>query len=114
MTRGCVVRREATEACLERSLETLGLNAEEATLFLQYWRPRLRNFPLSWILSLIGEYAAAHPWKIEPQPDTVIRVYMAHGPMAEQAQVHVRERELKSTPRRGFSVVEWGGGKARL
>ncbi|MBI5405143.1 MAG: hypothetical protein HY976_02855, partial [Candidatus Kerfeldbacteria bacterium] len=42
-----------------------------------------------------------------PRPDTVIRVLMDYRPVA--APVAIRPQVLRSIPRTGFTVVEWGG-----
>ena len=48
--------------------------------------------------------AALH---VEPEPDTVIRVFMAYA--ALEKSVDVPEPVLHTPERKGFTVVEWGG-----
>ena len=48
--------------------------------------------------------------RVEPQPDTVIRVFMAWKPLP--APVEVAPQHLPQGPeRRGFTLVEWGGAQ---
>ena len=44
---------------------------------------------------------------VEPEPDTVIRVFMAYA--ALEKPVDVPEPVLHTPERKGFTVVEWGG-----
>ena len=45
--------------------------------------------------------------KISPEPDSILRVFMAYQPLDEP--VDVPEQELEPFVREGFTVVEWGG-----
>lgn len=44
---------------------------------------------------------------ITPQPDSILRVFMAYQPL-EQA-VDIQPQQLSGFVREGFTVVEWGG-----
>ena len=44
---------------------------------------------------------------ISPEPDSVLRVFMAWQPLEEK--IEIEEQELQSFERTGFTVVEWGG-----
>ncbi|MBR3753397.1 MAG: hypothetical protein IKK50_09750 [Ruminiclostridium sp.] len=44
---------------------------------------------------------------IEPQPDTLLRVFMAWQPL--EAPVDIEPQTLTAPARTGFTVVEWGG-----
>ena len=45
---------------------------------------------------------------ITPKPDSLLRVFMVYKPL--QQKITVPEQELKPFTRKGFTVVEWGGG----
>ncbi|MBQ2926398.1 MAG: hypothetical protein IJE03_06190 [Ruminiclostridium sp.] len=44
---------------------------------------------------------------IEPQPDTLLRVFMAWQPL--DGPVDIEPQTLTAPARIGFTVVEWGG-----
>ena len=44
-----------------------------------------------------------------PQPDTLIRVFMAWKP--SKGFVDLKPQTMDAPDRRGFTVVEWGGTK---
>ena len=52
-------------------------------------------------------YTDAATMKIDPAPDTLIRVFMAWK--ASDAFVELPEQELTAPERSGFTVIEWGG-----
>lgn len=47
------------------------------------------------------------PLTIEPKPDTMIRVLMDFTPLDKP--IKVKEYEIVTPKREGFTVVEWGG-----
>ena len=49
------------------------------------------------------------PLEFSEKPDTLIRIIMDYKPLNEK--INVKEQELESTIRNGFTVVEWGGRK---
>ena len=57
-----------------------------------------------------SEYEQAVTLNVVPAPDTVIRIFMIYRPLKEA--IDVVPQKLESVPRRGFIVVEWGGGEA--
>jgi hypothetical protein len=48
---------------------------------------------------------------IDPQPDTLIRVFMEFKPMKNDETMSVKEQVLPKLIRNGFTVVEWGGAE---
>ena len=47
------------------------------------------------------------PLEFSVEPDTIIRVLMEYKPLDEY--INVKEQELITPDREGFTVVEWGG-----
>ena len=47
------------------------------------------------------------PLNIEPQPNTLIRVAVSFTKL--DSPIEIKEQELKSAKRYGYTVVEWGG-----
>ncbi|MBQ5398626.1 MAG: hypothetical protein IIU14_04215 [Ruminococcus sp.] len=55
-------------------------------------------------------YTNPAPLYVDPNPDTVIRVFMAWYPVNEYTELPAQE--LTAPERNGFTVVEWGGAQA--
>ena len=106
-SKGFVVPGEETEAFLETSLATLGLNAKEANEFIIYWLPRMENNPYNLISFQNEAYTDNAVLTIDPVPDSVLRVFMAWKGLEEPREVE--KQTLKPFERTGFTVVEWGG-----
>lgn len=108
LSSGFVVPGEDTAEFLEQTLERLGLNQREADEFIIYWLPRMEPNPYNLITFQTRAYTDAATLEVDPQPDTVIRVFMAWKPLEEP--VEVEEQVLEPAPeRKGFTLVEWGG-----
>ena len=56
-------------------------------------------------------YTDAAELCVSPEPDSLIRVFMAFR--ALETPVEIEPQELGSPERSGFTVVEWGGGEVR-
>ncbi|MEK7589594.1 MAG: hypothetical protein AAB479_03170 [Patescibacteria group bacterium] len=106
--RGFVVTQGDVHAFLIRSLAQLGLNSKETADFIEFWEPRMKQAPY-YFVSFLGTQAmnALAPMKITPEPDTVIRILMDFYPL--EKSIKVEPVHLKSIPRKGFTVIEWGG-----
>lgn len=97
-----------TRAFLEAALLAHGLDDFERTDFLTYWLPSMELNPYNQIQFLSEEYDTRYQLKIEPAPDTVVRIFMIFQSVS--APVDCGAPALPSPPqRRGFTVVEWGG-----
>lgn len=105
---GFVVARQDVHRFLVSSLAKLGLNTQETADFIEFWEPRMQGAPY-YFVSFLGtrEMDRLAPLTIEPKPDTVIRVLMDFAPL--QRPIAVEGYELRSIPRQGFTVIEWGG-----
>ncbi len=107
MSRGFVVPGEDTAAFLEEKLALLGLTDRESADFITYWLPRMQDNPYNLIAFQGDAYTEAAKLTVTPEPDTVLRVFMAFQPLEEP--VDIEPQELRTTERTGFTVVEWGG-----
>ncbi len=108
-SKGFCVSGDETEKFLEVALEKLGLSEKEANEFIIYWLPQMENNEYN-LISFQGDaYTDAAKLEIEPQPDTLIRVFMAWKPLDEF--VDIEPQELCAQCRKGFTAVEWGGAK---
>ena len=102
----CVAGRDTADF-LEQALADLGLNRREANEFIVYWLPKMQENAYN-LIAFQGEaYTQAAKLTVSPQPDTMIRVFMAWKPL-DQA-VEIEPQALTAPARTGFTVVEWGG-----
>ena len=107
MSKGFCVKGEETAVFLEDALAKLGLNRREANEFIVYWLPLMEQNEYNIISFQTDIYTEAAQLKVNPAPDTLIRVFMAW--QASETAVDLPEQELTAPERNGFTVVEWGG-----
>ncbi|MGI5854913.1 MAG: hypothetical protein ACOX64_00485 [Candidatus Merdivicinus sp.] len=106
-SQGFVVPGEETAEFLQEKLALLGLTAREYNEFIVYWLPLMQENPYN-LITFQGEaYTDAAQLEVSPEPDTVLRVFMAYKPL--KGPVEVPEQELEPVERKGFTLVEWGG-----
>lgn len=107
----CVAGADTAEF-LESALREQGLTDREAGDFITYWLPRMQDNPYN-LIAFQGEvYDRTARLTVDPQPDTIIRVFMAWVRLDEP--VVVEPQVLSAPARSGFTVVEWGGGEVEL
>lgn len=102
----CVPGSETAEF-LEKALSALGLTRKEANEFIVFWLPLMQENPYNIISFQTDTYTDHARLTITPEPDTVIRVFMAYQPSNEE--IAMKPQLLTSTERTGFTAVEWGG-----
>ena len=110
-SKGFCVAGSDTAAFLEDALDRLGLTRREANEFLVYWLPRMQDNPYNLIAFQQEAYTQSAKLTVSPQPDSVLRVFMAWKPLARP--VDVPAQTLPGFERRGFALVEWGGAEVR-
>lgn len=108
-SRGFCVPGENTAAFLEESLSKLGLTRREANEFIVYWLPRMEANAFNLIAFQSDDYTSRAKLTITPEPDSLLRVFMAWRPLAEP--VEIPEQDLPAFDRTGFAAVEWGGAE---
>lgn len=107
--RGRVVATNNIELELRHDLSALGLNDQETADFLEFWLPKMptTNYVrLTWLGT--REMDVLAPLNISPKPDTMIRVFLDFAGQ-NSATTNLKPQILTTLPRRGFTVVEWGG-----
>jgi len=107
MSKGFVVAGSDTVAFLEEKLAILGLTEKEANEFIIYWLPFMENNEYNLISFQKEVYTDNARLKIMPEPDSMLRVFMAWQPLEEK--IEIEEQELTGFERKGFTIVEWGG-----
>ena len=110
-TKGFCVKGEDTAAFLEWALAEQGLTPREANEFIIYWLPRMEGNPYNVISFQTEAYTEGAVLEIAPNPDSLLRVFMAWYPSDEA--VEMVAQEFTSFERVGFTVVEWGGSELK-
>ena len=108
---GFCVPGEETAAFLEDALAQLGLTRAEANEFIIYWLPQMEQNAYNLISFQQETYTDAAKLTITPQPDTLLRVFMAWKPLTKA--VEIAPQTLTAPERTGFTAVEWGGAKVQ-
>lgn len=108
---GFCVPGEETAAFLEDALAQLGLTRAEANEFIIYWLPQMEQNAYNLISFQQETYTDAAKLTITPQPDTLLRVFMAWKPLT--SAVEISPQPLTAPERTGFTAVEWGGAKVQ-
>ncbi|MBE6616547.1 MAG: hypothetical protein E7627_01195 [Ruminococcaceae bacterium] len=111
MTQGFVVPGEDTVDFLEDALAKLGLTDKEANEFIIYWAPQMENNKFNIISFQTTAYTESAKLKVDPEPDTVIRVFMAWKALEEPVSIDLQV--LTAPERVGFTLVEWGGSEIK-
>lgn len=106
---GWCVSGEDTAGFLREKLLEIGLTAREANEMIIYWLPILQKNPYNLISFHFEDYDRAAPLTVSPQPDTMIRVFMTYTSLAEPTEPV--SQNLPHYERKGFTLVEWGGGE---
>ena len=107
LSEGFCVAGADTAAFLEDALARLGLTRREANEFIVYWLPMMEDNAYNLITFQQEAYTEAAKLTVTPEPDSVLRVFMAWKPL--EKPVDIPAQTLPAFERRGFTVVEWGG-----
>ena len=106
-SQGFVVPGRETADFLRQALSQLGLTPREYNEFIVYWLPRMEGNPYNLISFQQEAYTDTARLEITPEPDSLLRVFMAYQPLDRPAEVE--PQVLEPFVRQGFTVVEWGG-----
>ena len=106
-SQGYCVAGEDTAVFLQEMLPQIGLTPREYNEFIVYWLPLLQDNPYNIISFQTDVYTELAWLKVDPQPDSVLRVFMAVK--ASSAHVEMEPQSFEPFVREGFTVVEWGG-----
>lgn len=111
-SRGFCIPGEDTEEFLYEAAYELGLNETEASAFVGYWTPVMKDNAYNVISFQTTTFDEAARMIISPEPDVLVRVNMLWYP--SDTYVAIAEQSLPdiSVPlcdRHGLTVVEWGG-----
>ena len=110
-SKGFCVKGSDTAEFLYDILKKAGLNDKETNEFIIYWLPRMQNNTYNLISFQTTAYTENAKLTVTPEPDTVIRVFMAYKPL--QKPVEIEPQTIETPQRNGFTVVEWGGSEIK-
>lgn len=111
---GFVIKGENTIEFLEEKLAYLGLNKKEANEFIIYWLPKMEKNKYNLIHFSGEEYERMAELKIDPKPETIIRVMMIFQPLNSEISFPLQDLKPLKKERKGYTVVEWGGRKTEI
>ena len=106
-SKGFIVKNEDAESFLEEKLKLIGLNEKESCDFITFWLPQIIKNKLSLLSFQTEEFFRNFEEKIEPKPDSVLRVFLSIKKIEKKCDLE--EQQLTKVERKGFTVVEWGG-----
>ena len=106
-SKGFIVKDEDAESFLEEKLKLIGLNEKESCDFITFWLPQIIKNKLSLLSFQTEEFFRNFEEKIEPKPDSVLRVFLSIKKIEKKCDLE--EQQLTKVERKGFTVVEWGG-----
>lgn len=105
---GFYVTKDNAIEFLEEKLSIIGLNAKERNEFIMYWLPILEKNEKSLVyFELTKERDTYNKLIINPKPDSVLRVAIHVKKVNKKTSI--KEQNLTSFERNGFTAVEWGG-----
>ena len=108
ITRGTVVEQKDMLATIEKQLASQGLQGQEITDFISFWKPNLPKEPyvrLTWLT--LPQINVLAPLQVSPSPNTTIRVFLDFEGLSKP--ISLPAQEFNSPQREGFTLVEWGG-----
>ncbi len=108
---GFVVKGSETAEFLQNILSEIGLTPREYNEFIVYWLPKMQNNSYNLISFQFEEYTDNVILDISPNPDNLLRVFMAYKALDEYE--YIRAQEFDKFERNGFTVVEWGGAEVK-
>jgi hypothetical protein len=114
LNEGWVVSQSDIRAFLEKELIVAGLNQKEKDDMISYWVPELSGFGAPYYrLSFLqtDQMNTLVPLNITPKPDTEFRIFLLWSPLTAMPSIQLQPEILQPLVRRGFTVVEWGGGE---
>ena len=108
-SKGFCVAGEDTADFLRKTLAEIGLTPEEYNEFIVYWLPQMQDNTYNLISFQQERYTQNAKLDITPEPDSMLRVFMAWKPLERPQEIE--PQEFTPFRREGFTVVEWGGTK---
>ena len=96
---------------LREKLAYMGLEPREYNEFIVYWLPLMEKNRYNLVSFQGAAYTDNAVLSVTPEPDSVLRVFMAFKPLSRP--IYIPPQELAPFERKGFTVIEWGGSEVR-
>jgi len=109
---GIILPKDEMSTKLKNVLTSFGLNQKETNQFLEYWLPILNSEKSQYIYFTFlynDEVNQIGKLDFSVTPDTEMRIFMLYKPVT--ANYETKKLYIPTMTRKGFTVVEWGGGK---
>jgi len=106
-SQGFCVAGADTGEFLRQTLSAMGLTPREYNEFIVYWLPLMQGNAYNLISFQSEAYTESARLTVFPEPDSLLRVFMAWQPLTEA--VKIAPQSIEPFLRNGFTVVEWGG-----
>ncbi|MDO4175396.1 MAG: hypothetical protein Q4D42_11595 [Eubacteriales bacterium] len=107
MSKGFVIKGEDTAQFLQETLHAMGLTPREYNEYIVYWLPQMQDNPYNLITFQTDAYTEHAALHINPEPDSMLRVFMAY--QALDKPIDIEEPDIEPFVRTCFCVIEWGG-----
>lgn len=105
---GFYVEKQNAIEFLEEKLSIIGLNKKERNEFIMYWLPIMEKNEKNLVyFELTEERDNYNKLIINPIPDSILRVAIHVKKVNEKTDI--KEQQLHTFKRIGFTAVEWGG-----
>ncbi len=82
----CVAGKDTAEF-LQQKLNEIGLEPKEYNEFIVYWLPRMQDNAYNLISFQSDRYTESAKLDIQPEPDSLLRVFMAWKPLDEPQEI---------------------------
>jgi len=105
---GWIIQTEKLESFFRQNMTEYGFNEKEIDDFIEYWIPRLNDYPLYLIYPQTkSEIDHVIQLDFSKQPDNILRLfYLING--QNQLQDKLTEPTIVNFKREGYFVTEWG------
>lgn len=108
-TSGTLVAGNESLNFLENALLAYGLTEREANEFILFWLPQMEKNAYNLVHFATDSYNEKVPLHVDPAPNTQLRIMMSVVPLELPIDFPTQPLPLQPIPRKGFTVVEWGG-----
>jgi len=106
---GWVIAKEDLEEFFYSSLEAYGFVGDEVADFIEWWVPRLVDFPFYVIRPQVqNDIEVVNILKVTPKPDSLLRFRLYITGTDNPIQILTKPEMPETFKRKGFTVTEWG------
>lgn len=108
-SKGIILKGKESQAYLESTLTSLGLNAKERADFITFWAPQMLQYESVFLQLIIDEECSIFgELNITPAPKSIHRVYLVWKANPDN-NFSPAPQKFHPLVRSEFDVLEWGG-----